>query len=94
MTFSALRKKDVICIGDGRVLGRIADLELDASCGQIRALIVPAGMGAGCCSMEKRASCPFPGSRLPASATTSFWFRCRRAGDIMKRSMMKKEVYV
>ena len=48
MTFSALRKKDVICIGDGRVLGRIADLELDASCGQIRSLIVPAGMGAGC----------------------------------------------
>ena len=43
MTFSELKKKDVICIGDGRVLGRAADLQLDAGTGQIRALIVPAG---------------------------------------------------
>ena len=48
MTFSDLRKKDVICIGDGRVLGRVADLELDASSGQIRALIVPCGSGVSC----------------------------------------------
>ena len=48
MTFSELRKKDVICIGDGRVLGRVADLELDASTGQIRALIVPGGSGVSC----------------------------------------------
>lgn len=48
MTFSELRKKDVICISDGRVLGRAADLEFDASCGQIRALIVPCGTGMGC----------------------------------------------
>ena len=39
MTFSELRKKDVICIGDGRVLGRVT--EFDASSGQLRALIVP-----------------------------------------------------
>ena len=43
MTFSELRKKDVICIGDGRVLGRVSDLELDASGGQVKALIVPGG---------------------------------------------------
>ncbi|MBE5799007.1 MAG: YlmC/YmxH family sporulation protein [Clostridiales bacterium] len=48
MTFSELRKKDVICIGDGRVLGRVADLEFDASVGQIRALIVPGGSGMTC----------------------------------------------
>ena len=48
MTFSELRKKDVICIGDGRVLGRVTDLDLDASCGQIRALIVPGGSGMSC----------------------------------------------
>ena len=48
MTFSELRKKDVICIGDGRVLGRVTDLELDASSGQIRALIVPGGTGMSC----------------------------------------------
>lgn len=48
MTFSELRKKDVICIGDGRLLGRVTDLELDASCGQIRALIVPGSAGIGC----------------------------------------------
>ena len=48
MTFSELRKKDVICIGDGRVLGRVADLEFDASSGQLRALIVPGGSGVSC----------------------------------------------
>ena len=48
MTFSELRKKDVICIGDGRVLGRAADLEFDASSGQLRALIVPGSSGMGC----------------------------------------------
>ena len=48
MTFSELRKKDVICIGDGRVLGRVADLEFDASTGQLRALIVPGGSCVSC----------------------------------------------
>ena len=48
MTFSELRKKDVICIGDGRVLGRVADLEFDASSGQLRALIVPGSSGVSC----------------------------------------------
>jgi len=45
MTFSQLRKKDVICVADGRLIGRVADLELDERSGQIRALIVPAGAG-------------------------------------------------
>ena len=31
MTFSELRKKDVICIGDGKLLGRICDLEIDVN---------------------------------------------------------------
>ena len=48
MTFSELRKKDVICIGDGRVLGRVTDLELDAYSGQICALIVPGSSGVSC----------------------------------------------
>lgn len=48
MTFSELKKKDVICMGDGRLLGRVSDLEFDASCGQIRALIVPSGAGLAC----------------------------------------------
>ena len=48
MTFSELKKKDVICIGDGRLLGRISDLEIDVSCGQLRAVIVPGGAGIGC----------------------------------------------
>ena len=33
MTFCELRKKDVICIGDGRLLGRVTDLEFDALSG-------------------------------------------------------------
>ena len=45
MTFSELKKKDVICIGDGRLLGRVADLEFDATDGRIRVLIVPGGSG-------------------------------------------------
>ena len=48
MTFSELRKKDVICIGDGRVLGRVTDLEFDATSGQLRALIIPNGSGVSC----------------------------------------------
>ena len=45
MTFSDLRKKDAICIGDGRLLGRVTDLELDERGGCVRALII-----AGACS--------------------------------------------
>lgn len=40
MTYSELKKKDIICMGDGRVLGRVGDLEFDAGSGQIRALMV------------------------------------------------------
>ena len=43
MTFCELRKKDVVCMGDGRVLGRISDLEFDPATGHIRALSVPCG---------------------------------------------------
>ena len=45
MTFSELRKKDVICIGDGRLLGRVADLEFDPQDGRILALVVPGACG-------------------------------------------------
>ena len=48
MTFSDLKKKDVICIGDGRLLGRTSDLIIDAGSGQICALIVPGGASIGC----------------------------------------------
>ena len=48
MMFSQLRKKDVICIADGRLIGRVTDLELDERSGQIRALIVPGGTGPAC----------------------------------------------
>jgi len=48
MTFSDLKKKDVICVADGRVLGRVSDLVIDAQNGQIRSVIVPSGAGLGC----------------------------------------------
>ena len=41
LTLSELRKKDVVCIGDGRVLGRVIDLDFDPSTGHVRALIIP-----------------------------------------------------
>ena len=43
MTFSELKKKDIICIGDGRLLGRTSDIEIDPCDGRIRALIVGGG---------------------------------------------------
>ena len=43
MTFSGLWMKDVVCMADGRVLGRVSDLELDGATGQICALIIPVG---------------------------------------------------
>ena len=46
LTLSELRKKDVVCIGDGRVLGRVADIEFDAGSGHVHALIIP-----GCSSL-------------------------------------------
>lgn len=45
MTFSELKKKDIICIGDGRLIGRASDLVLDPGSGQIRTLIVSEGGG-------------------------------------------------
>ncbi len=48
MTFSELKKKDIICIGDGRLIGRASDLMMDPNSGQILALIVNEG---GFCSM-------------------------------------------
>ncbi len=48
MTLCELRKKDVVCIGDGRLLGRVSDLEFDAASGQVRALIVPGASGMSC----------------------------------------------
>lgn len=35
MTFSELKKKDIICIGDGRLIGRASDLMMDPNSGQI-----------------------------------------------------------
>ena len=43
MTFSELKKKDIICIGDGRLIGRASDLMMDPNSGQILALIVNEG---------------------------------------------------
>lgn len=43
MTFSELKKKDIICIGDGKLLGRASDLAFDPSSGQIAGLIICGG---------------------------------------------------
>lgn len=45
MTFSELKKKDIICIGDGRLIGRACDIVLDPNSGQALALIVCGGGG-------------------------------------------------
>ena len=43
VTFCELRRKDIICIADGRLLGRVCDLAFDPQDGRIRALIVACG---------------------------------------------------
>ena len=48
MTFSQLRKKDIICVSDGRLVGRAVDLELDERNGKICALIVPGTANVNC----------------------------------------------
>ena len=45
MTYSERKKKDVICVGDGKVLGRVGDLELDAQTGRILSLIIACSGG-------------------------------------------------
>jgi YlmC/YmxH family sporulation protein len=40
-TYSALREKQVINSCDGAFLGFICDLEIDLSCGHIKAIILP-----------------------------------------------------
>ena len=52
MTFSELKKKDIICIGDGRLIGRACDLVLDPTTGQTLSLLVCAG-GCGFLRSEK-----------------------------------------
>lgn len=52
MTFSELKKKDIICIADGRLVGRACDLALDPATGQTLGLIVCTG-GCGFLRGEK-----------------------------------------
>ncbi|MFI3165790.1 MAG: YlmC/YmxH family sporulation protein [Bacillota bacterium] len=43
--YCELRLKDVVCVSDGRKLGRIIDCLIDASCGQILGIILPGTRG-------------------------------------------------
>ena len=42
-TFNELRDRDVINVCDGKRLGFVCDMEIDAACGKILKLIVPCG---------------------------------------------------
>lgn len=53
MTFSELRRKDIICITDGRLIGRACDLSFDVHSGQLRAIIVSGGGFCGVMHSEK-----------------------------------------
>lgn len=48
MTFSELKKKDIICIGDGRLIGRACDMAVDPATGRALSLIV---CGSGFCGV-------------------------------------------
>ena len=67
MSFSDLRRKDVINICDGRKLGRPIDLILnERAC--VEGIVVPAPCPAGWFSRDR------PGTMIP-------WDRIRRIGD-------------
>lgn len=38
---SALRERDIVCVADGRRLGTVGDLEIDAESGRVAALLLP-----------------------------------------------------
>lgn len=40
-SFSELRNKEVICIGDGSLLGSVCDLEFNSCTGEITAIVLP-----------------------------------------------------
>ncbi len=42
---SELRDRDVVNVNDGRMLGIIADLDLDLEKGRVKAIVVPAAKG-------------------------------------------------
>ena len=43
LTFCELKRKDIICVSDGRLIGRVCDLVFDADDARLRALIVCCG---------------------------------------------------
>ena len=63
MTFCELKRKDIICIGDGRLVGRVSDLVFDAGDGRIRALIVCSG-GFSCVFHGEKGQITIPFSQV------------------------------
>lgn len=46
MSLSELRSKDVVNVPDGRVLGKVIDLEFCPHDGRVQAIVVPGGFNA------------------------------------------------
>lgn len=47
MRFCEFKQKEVINICDGRKMGSVVDLEIDESCGNILAIVVPSAFSLG-----------------------------------------------
>lgn len=47
MRYSELKQKEVINICDGKRMGSVVDLEIDESCGDICAIVVPSAFSLG-----------------------------------------------
>lgn len=83
MTFSELKKKDIICIGDGRLVGRACDLAIDPASGQTLGLIVCAG------------SCGFlRGEKKPDGNSVAADYVHRRRRDSGFAGKLLKKVYL
>ena len=63
MTFSELRRKDIICVSDGRLIGRVCDLVFDGADGRLRALIVSGG-GFSCVFHGEKGQMTIPFSQV------------------------------
>ena len=60
MTFQELKKKDIICMADGRLLGRAVDLAFSPQDGRITALILSSGAGLSCFFHGEKNLCEIP----------------------------------
>ena len=70
MSLSELKEKDVVNIENGMRVGKVMDIEFDATTGCVEALVVPGGFDFLALLRGERGLSSSPGRRSAASETT------------------------